>query len=210
MRMDYNQHFTVPLSRFLNSEFQVNIEEFEFQHTRKEFEGDITLLVFPLLRYIKTNPENLADTIGSFLVKNDKAVVGYNVVKGFLNLSLSDAFYLEQFQTLFQQEDYGHQPQTQDSPTLMVEFSSPNTNKPLHLGHIRNNILGYSVSKILEANGNRVAKTQIINDQGIHICKSMVAWKKFGAGETPKLAGIKGDQLVGKYYVIFDAEYKKE
>jgi arginyl-tRNA synthetase len=210
MRMDYNQHFTVPLSRFLNSEFQVNIEEFEFQHTRKEFEGDITLLVFPLLRYIKTNPENLADTIGSFLVKNDKAVVGYNVVKGFLNLSLSDAFYLEEFQAIFQQEEYGHQPQTQESPTLMVEFSSPNTNKPLHLGHIRNNVLGYSVSKILEANGNRVVKTQIINDRGIHICKSMVAWKKFGAGETPKLAGIKGDQLVGKYYVIFDAEYKKE
>jgi arginyl-tRNA synthetase len=210
MRMDYNQHFTVPLSRFLNSEFQVNIEEFEFQHTRKEFEGDITLLVFPLLRYIKTNPENLADTIGSFLVKNDKAVVGYNVVKGFLNLSLSDAFYLEEFQAIFQQEEYGHQSQTQESPTLMVEFSSPNTNKPLHLGHIRNNVLGYSVSKILEANGNRVVKTQIINDRGIHICKSMVAWKKFGAGETPKLAGIKGDQLVGKYYVIFDAEYKKE
>jgi arginyl-tRNA synthetase len=136
--------------------------------------------------------------------------VGYNVVKGFLNLSLSDAFYLKQFQTLFQQEDYGHQPQKKDAPTLMVEFSSPNTNKPLHLGHIRNNILGYSVSKILEANGNRVVKTQIINDRGIHICKSMLAWKKFGAGKTPELTGSKGDQLVGKYYVIFDAEYKKE
>ena len=130
-------------------------------------------------------------------------------MKGFLNLSLSDAFYLKQFQTLFQQEDYGHQPQTQDSPTLMVEFSSPNTNKPLHLGHIRNNILGYSVSKILEANGNRVVKTQIINDRGIHICKSMLAWKKFGAGETPELTGCKGDQLVGKYYVIFDARIQK-
>lgn len=210
MSIDYNQHFTDSVSRFLNSEFQVTVASFEFQQTRKEFEGDITLLVFPLLRYIKTNPEKLAETIGSYLEKNDKAVVGYNVVKGFLNLSLSDAFYLKQFQTLFQQEDYGYQPQTQDSPTLMVEFSSPNTNKPLHLGHIRNNILGYSVSKILEANGNRVVKTQIINDRGIHICKSMLAWKKFGAGETPELTGSKGDQLVGKYYVIFDAEYKKE
>ena len=210
MSIDYNQHFTDSVSRFLNSEFQVTVSSFEFQQTRKEFEGDITLLVFPLLRYIKSNPEKLAETIGSYLEKNDKAVVGYNVVKGFLNLSLSDAFYLNQFQTLFQQEDYGHQPQKKDAPTLMVEFSSPNTNKPLHLGHIRNNILGYSVSKILEANGNRVVKTQIINDRGIHICKSMLAWKKFGAGETPELTGSKGDQLVGKYYVIFDAEYKKE
>ena len=208
MSIDYNQHFTDSVSRFLNSEFQVTVASFEFQQTRKEFEGDITLLVFPLLRYIKTNPEKLAETIGSYLEKNDKAVVGYNVVKGFLNLSLSDAFYLKQFQTLFQQEEYGHQPQKKDGPTLMVEFSSPNTNKPLHLGHIRNNILGYSVSKILEANGNRVVKTQIINDRGIHICKSMLAWKKFGAGKTPELTGIKGDQLVGKYYVIFDAEYK--
>ena len=210
MSIDYNQHFTDSVSRFLNSEFQVTVASYEFQQTRKEFEGDITLLVFPLLRYIKTNPEKLAETIGSYLEKNDKAVVGYNVVKGFLNLSLSDAFYLKQFQTLFQQEEYGHQPQKKDGPTLMVEFSSPNTNKPLHLGHIRNNILGYSVSKILEANGNRVVKTQIINDRGIHICKSMLAWKKFGAGETPELTGSKGDQLVGKYYVIFDAEYKKE
>ena len=210
MSIDYNQHFTDSVSRFLNSEFQVTVASFEFQQTRKEFEGDITLLVFPLLRYIKTNPEKLAETIGSYLEKNDKAVVGYNVVKGFLNLSLSDAFYLKQFQTLFQKEDYGHQAQKKDAPTLMVEFSSPNTNKPLHLGHIRNNILGYSVSKILEANGNRVVKTQIINDRGIHICKSMLAWKKFGAGETPELTGSKGDQLVGKYYVIFDAEYKKE
>lgn len=210
MSIDYNQHFTDSVSRFLNSEFQVTVASFEFQQTRKEFEGDITLLVFPLLRYIKTNPEKLAETIGSYLEKNDKAVVGYNVVKGFLNLSLSDAFYLKQFQTLFQQEDYVHQNQKKDAPTLMVEFSSPNTNKPLHLGHIRNNILGYSVSKILEANGNRVVKTQIINDRGIHICKSMLAWKKFGAGETPELTGSKGDQLVGKYYVIFDVEYKKE
>ena len=182
----------------------------EFQTTRKEFEGDITLLVFPLLRFIKTNPEKLATAIGTYLVDAHEAVVDFNVVKGFLNLSLTDAFYLNEFDIILKQEDYGHQSQAQDAPTLMVEFSSPNTNKPLHLGHIRNNVLGYSVSKILEANGNRVVKTQIINDRGIHICKSMVAWKKFGSGETPEHSGIKGDQLVGKYYVIFDREYKKE
>lgn len=210
MSIDYNKHFTTSLSRFLNSEFEVTFEGFEFQTTRKEFEGDITLLVFPLLRFIKTNPEKLATAIGTYLVDAHEAVVDFNVVKGFLNLSLTDAFYLNEFDIILKQEDYGHQSQAQDAPTLMVEFSSPNTNKPLHLGHIRNNVLGYSVSKILEANGNRVVKTQIINDRGIHICKSMVAWKKFGSGETPEHSGIKGDQLVGKYYVIFDREYKKE
>ncbi len=210
MSIDYNKHFTTSLSRFLNSEFEVTVEDFEFQTTRKEFEGDITLLVFPLLRFIKTNPEKLATAIGTYLVDAHEAVVDFNVVKGFLNLSLTDAFYLNEFDIILKQEDYGHQSQAQDAPTLMVEFSSPNTNKPLHLGHIRNNVLGYSVSKILEANGNRVVKTQIINDRGIHICKSMVAWKKFGSGETPEHSGIKGDQLVGKYYVIFDREYKKE
>ena len=210
MSIDYNKHFTTSLSRFLNSEFEVTVEGFEFQTTRKEFEGDITLLVFPLLRFIKTNPEKLATAIGTYLVDAHEAVVDFNVVKGFLNLSLTDAFYLNEFDIILKQEDYGHQSQAQDVPTLMVEFSSPNTNKPLHLGHIRNNVLGYSVSKILEANGNRVVKTQIINDRGIHICKSMVAWKKFGSGETPEHSGIKGDQLVGKYYVIFDREYKKE
>jgi len=210
MSIDYNKHFTTSLSRFLNSEFEVTVEGFEFQTTRKEFEGDITLLVFPLLRFIKTNPEKLATAIGTYLVDAHEAVVDFNVVKGFLNLSLTDAFYLNEFDIILKQEDYGHQSQAQDAPTLMVEFSSPNTNKPLHLGHIRNNVLGYSVSKILEANGNRVVKTQIINDRGIHICKSMVAWKKFGSGETPEHSGIKGDQLVGKYYVIFDREYKKE
>ena len=210
MSIDYKKHFTTSLSRFLNSEFEVTVEGFEFQTTRKEFEGDITLLVFPLLRFIKTNPEKLATAIGTYLVDAHEAVVDFNVVKGFLNLSLTDAFYLNEFDIILKQEDYGHQSQAQDAPTLMVEFSSPNTNKPLHLGHIRNNVLGYSVSKILEANGNRVVKTQIINDRGIHICKSMVAWKKFGSGETPEHSGIKGDQLVGKYYVIFDREYKKE
>lgn len=210
MNIDYNIHFTTLISSFLKAEYHADIEIFEFQTTRKEFEGDITLLVFPLLRFIKTNPEQLAQNLGDYLLKEHQSVISFNVVKGFLNLSLSDDFYLKQFQAIFKTPNYGHQSKEKGAPTLMVEFSSPNTNKPLHLGHIRNNVLGYSVSKILEANGNHVVKTQIINDRGIHICKSMVAWKRFGAGETPDEAGIKGDQLVGKYYVIFDTEYKKE
>ena len=210
MSIDYNTILTNPICSFLKAKFQVNITNFEFQTTRKEFEGDITLLVFPLLNYIKINPEKLGDAIGDHLTITNKSVISYNVVKGFLNLSLSNFFYLEQFQNIFKQDNYGHKALGKDANEVMVEFSSPNTNKPLHLGHIRNNVLGYSVSRILEANGNRVVKTQIINDRGIHICKSMVAWKKFGKGETPDNSNIKGDQLVGKYYVIFDSEYKKE
>ena len=210
MSIDYNTILTNPICSFLKAKFQVNITNFEFQTTRKEFEGDITLLVFPLLNYIKINPEKLGDAIGDHLTNTNKSVISYNVVKGFLNLSLSNFFYLEQFQNIFKLDNYGHKVLGKDANEVMVEFSSPNTNKPLHLGHIRNNVLGYSVSRILEANGNRVIKTQIINDRGIHICKSMVAWKKFGKGETPDNSNIKGDQLVGKYYVIFDSEYKKE
>ena len=210
MSIDYNTILTNPICSFLKAKFQVNIKTFEFQTTRKEFEGDITLLVFPLLNYIKINPEKLGDAIGDHLTNTNKSVISYNVVKGFLNLSLSNFFYLEQFQNIFKQDNYGHKALGKDANEVMVEFSSPNTNKPLHLGHIRNNVLGYSVSRILEANGNRVVKTQIINDRGIHICKSMVAWKKFGKGETPDNSNIKGDQLVGKYYVMFDSEYKKE
>ena len=210
MSIDYNTILTNPICSFLKAKFQVNITNFEFQTTRKEFEGDITLLVFPLLNYIKINPEKLGDAIGDHLINTNKSVISYNVVKGFLNLSLSNFFYLEQFQNIFKQDNYGHKALGKDANEVMVEFSSPNTNKPLHLGHIRNNVLGYSVSRILEANGNRVVKTQIINDRGIHICKSMVAWKKFGKGETPDNSNIKGDQLVGKYYVMFDLEYKKE
>ena len=210
MSIDYNAILTNPICSFLKAKFQVNIKTFEFQTTRKEFEGDITLLVFPLLNYIKINPEKLGDAIGDHLINTNKSVISYNVVKGFLNLSLSNFFYLEQFQNIFKLDNYGHKVLGKDANKVMVEFSSPNTNKPLHLGHIRNNVLGYSVSRILEANGKRVVKTQIINDRGIHICKSMVAWKKFGKGETPDNSNIKGDQLVGKYYVIFDSEYKKE
>ena len=210
MGIDYKVYFSKSLSFFLKEKYQVTISDFEFQTTRKEFEGDTTLLIFPLLRFIKMKPELLGQLIGEYLKRDNEYIEKYNVVNGFLNLSLSDSFYLKEFKSLYGISKYGHLPISKKSSTIMVEFSSPNTNKPLHLGHIRNNLLGYSVSKILEANGNRVIKTQIINDRGIHICKSMVAWKKFGNGETPLKAKIKGDQLVGKYYVIFDTEYKKE
>ena len=210
MGIDYKVNFTKSLSFLIKEKYQVSISDFEFQTTRKEFEGDITLLIYPLLKFIKINPEKLAQSIGQHLITNNKYVEKFNVVKGFLNLTLTDSFYLNEFKVIFSKSKYGHKPISMSSSTIMVEFSSPNTNKPLHLGHIRNNLLGYSISKILEANGNKVIKTQIINDRGIHICKSMVAWKKFGNGETPFNSKIKGDQLVGKYYVVFETEYKKE
>lgn len=210
MSINYSKHFTPLLSRYFEETHQVTISDFEFQSTRKEFSGDLTLVVFPLLRQVKARPEIVAEEIGNYLVSNLSIVEGFNVVKGFLNLVLSDLFYINQFSEFYKISEYGHTSVTDSSPTVMVEFSSPNTNKPLHLGHIRNNVLGYSVAKILEANGKRVIKTQIINDRGIHICKSMVAWEKFGNQETPESSGLKGDQLVGKYYVKFDKEYKKE
>ena len=210
MSINYSQNFTPTLSKFFEEVYQVTISEFEFQNTRKEFEGDLTLLVFPLLSKVKLSPVTLGNEIGNYLVTNVSFVDGFNVVGGFLNLLISDVFYINQFSNLYKTTDYGHTLATKNSPTVMVEFSSPNSNKPLHLGHIRNNVLGYSVAKILEANGNKVIKTQIINDRGIHICKSMLAWEKFGNQETPESSGIKGDHLVGKYYVKFDVEYKKE
>ena len=210
MNINYSKHFTPILNQFFKSQHNIKIESYEFQSTRKEFEGDLTLVVFPLVRQIKIRPEDLANTLGNYLLNEHKAVLNFNVVKGFLNLVLSDAFYVEQFSKIQNISNYGHQVINDVSPIVMVEFSSPNTNKPLHLGHIRNNVLGYSVAKILGANGKKVIKTQIINDRGIHICKSMIAWEKFGNQETPSTSGIKGDQLVGKYYIKFDVEYKKE
>ena len=210
MNINYSEHFTPILNHFFQSQHNVTIESYEFQSTRKEFEGDLTLVVFPLVRQVKIRPDDLANTLGNYLLNELEAVLNFNVVKGFLNLVLSDAFYVEQFLKILNISNYGHQIINDVSPIVMVEFSSPNTNKPLHLGHIRNNVLGYSVAKILEANGKKVIKTQIINDRGIHICKSMIAWEKFGNQETPSSSDLKGDQLVGKYYVKFDVEYKKE
>lgn len=192
----------------LKQEYDVDVESVEFQATRKDFEGDITVVVFPILRYVKTNPVVLGEFIGEHLVKALPQVEKYNVVKGFLNLVLSDAYYKDFFVQTTDFSSFGLEKNSKDS--LIVEYSSPNTNKPLHLGHIRNNLLGYSVSEILKAAGHPVHKTQIINDRGIHICKSMLAWQRFGNGETPASSGMKGDHLVGKYYVKFDEVYKEQ
>ena len=187
-----------------------SIENIEIQLTRKEFEGDYTIVLFPLLKLIKAKPEQIGEVLGAYLTEHVAEVTAYNVVKGFLNLSIADSYFLSFFGEIAAQERYGTTPVTAESPAMIVEYSSPNTNKPLHLGHIRNNLLGFAMAKILEATGKRVYKTQIINDRGIHICKSMVAWQRFGEGETPECTGIKGDKLVGKYYVLFDKAYKEE
>lgn len=184
------------------------IQDLQIQRTRKEFEGDYTLVVFPLLRASRKSPEATAQEIGECLKTRVPEVAGYNVVKGFLNISLSDAFWMERFREIDACAQYGFAAPT--GRTVMVEYSSPNTNKPLHLGHIRNNLLGYSVAEILKANGHTVLKANLVNDRGIHICKSMLAWKQFGQGETPASSGMKGDHLVGKYYVEFDKHYKQQ
>ncbi|MBC9795611.1 arginine--tRNA ligase [Sinomicrobium weinanense] len=190
--------------------FDAELEAVELQPTRKDFEGDVTVVVFPMLRVLKGNPQVIGEQIGAFLEENVEEVTRFNVVKGFLNLVIGDRYYLEFFKAIKDQENYGYVTPDPDGKAVLVEYSSPNTNKPLHLGHIRNNLLGYSVSEILKASGKKVYKTQIINDRGIHICKSMLAWKKFGNGETPESVGLKGDKLVGNYYVAFDKAYKKE
>ena len=190
--------------------FEKEIETVEFQATKKEFDGDITIVVFALLKVLRGNPEAIGTQIGNYLVEAVAEVESFNVVKGFLNLSIADRYYTESFAALFNTADYGICSPKVAEQAVMVEYSSPNTNKPLHLGHVRNNLLGFSVSKILEASGKKVYKTQIINDRGIHICKSMLAWQKFGQNETPKSTGLKGDKLVGNYYVAFDKAYKEE
>lgn len=189
--------------------YGVDLPTVEFQPTRKDFEGDVTLVVFPMLRHIKGNPAQIAEWLGDHLQREVAQVVKYNVVQGFLNLVIADGHYLEFFNGIRDEVDYGYV-KTPQKEAIMVEYSSPNTNKPLHLGHIRNNLLGYSVAEILKASGKKVYKTQIINDRGIHICKSMLAWQKFGQGETPSSSGMKGDHLVGKYYVAFDKALKEE
>ncbi len=181
----------------------------EFQATRKDFEGDLTVVTFSMLRTVKMNPAQLGEDLGAYLSDNVEEIVGYNVVKGFLNLVISDAYFLYVFQTINGNSSFGFVTPSSDQ-AMMVEYSSPNTNKPLHLGHVRNNLLGYSVAEILKASGRKVYKTQIINDRGIHICKSMVAWQRYGANETPDSTGLKGDKLVGNYYVKFDQVYKQE
>ncbi|WP_339663497.1 arginine--tRNA ligase [uncultured Polaribacter sp.] len=190
--------------------YNTEIPSVEFQATRKEFEGDITVVVFPMLRFKKGNPVQIGEDLGNYLVENVSEITNYNVVKGFLNLVIDDAFYTNFFNSIYSDSSFGIVSPTADEKAIMVEYSSPNTNKPLHLGHVRNNLLGFSVAEIIKAAGKKVYKTQIINDRGIHICKSMLAWQKYGNGETPTSTGLKGDKLVGNYYVKFDQEYKKE
>lgn len=189
--------------------FDRDLDNVEFQATRKEFAGDITVVVFPMLRIVKGNPVAIGEQIGQYLKDNVDLVNNFNVVKGFLNIEVDNSYYLNLFADIAKDSKYGFEKIT-DKKAVMVEYSSPNTNKPLHLGHVRNVLLGYSVAEILKAAGKKVYKTQIVNDRGIHICKSMLAWQLFGEGETPETAGLKGDKLVGKYYVIYDKAFKAE
>ena len=185
-------------------------EKIQLQKTRKEFEGDFTFVVFPFLQVSRKRPEETAQEIGAYLAANQPVVASFNVVKGFLNLAIAPSYWIELLQNIDANDKWGIKEVTDESPLVMVEYSSPNTNKPLHLGHIRNNLLGYALSNIIAANGNKVVKTNIVNDRGIHICKSMLAWQKWGNGETPASSGKKGDHLIGDYYVAFDKHYKAE
>lgn len=208
--MSLPQILTPSIQKAIQALFDVTVDKIEFQTTRKEFEGDITMVIFPLLKVIKSNPAELGNKIGNYLVENVSEVARFNVVSGFLNIVISDSYYVNFFNGIKDGKQFGFVQPNPAEKAVMVEYSSPNTNKPLHLGHVRNNLLGYSVAEILKASGKKVYKTQIINDRGIHICKSMLAWEKFGNGETPETSGLKGDKLVGKYYVEFDKAYKSE
>ncbi|MBT5614816.1 MAG: arginine--tRNA ligase [Flavobacteriales bacterium] len=198
------------IEKCLAALYSATEQSIQFQKTRKDFEGDITLVVFPLLKASKKGPEQTAEQIGEYLKEKVIEVADFNVVKGFLNLEITQEYWYNQFVTAYNTDDYGVVSSVENAPTYLVEYSSPNTNKPLHLGHIRNNLLGYSVAEIIKASGKNVKKVQVINNRGIHICKSMVAWQDFGNGETPESSGLKGDHLVGKYYIEFDKNYKKE
>jgi len=207
--MNIQEVLTTQVKQAITFLFDVELPKVEFQPTRKDFEGDITIVVFPMLRFVKGNPEHIGGQVGEYLQENVEEVTGFNVVKGFLNLIISDSYYLDFFAAIKDTTDFGFATKM-GNEAIMVEYSSPNTNKPLHLGHIRNNLLGYSVAEVLKASGRKVYKTQIINDRGIHICKSMLAWQRFGNEETPESTGLKGDKLVGNYYVTFDKAYKAE
>ena len=205
---DLQNRLSELVEQFVFEQYKVRLSKVDFVPTKKEFEGDITIVLFSMLKEVKADLSELAALIGDHLSAHSDEVERYSVVKGFLNLSLSNIYLADLFATLGAEQNFGKLEST--AKTYMVEYSSPNTNKPLHLGHVRNNVLGYAVANILEAAGNKVIKTQIINDRGIHICKSMVAWLKYGEGETPQSTGLKGDHLVGKFYVIFDKVYKEQ
>ncbi|MGA0829536.1 MAG: arginine--tRNA ligase [Flavobacteriaceae bacterium] len=205
---DLQNRLSELVEQFVFEQFKVRLSKVDFVPTKKEFEGDITIVLFSMLKEVRADLSELATLIGEHLSTHSDEVEGYSVVKGFLNLSLSNTYLVNLFAAICTEKNFGNLETT--AKTYMVEYSSPNTNKPLHLGHIRNNVLGYAVANILQAAGNKVIKTQIINDRGIHICKSMVAWLKYGEGETPQSTGLKGDHLVGKFYVIFDKVYKEQ
>ena len=208
--MSLQKILTPSIKKAIQDLFEITIEKVEFQATRKDFEGDITVVIFPLLKIIKANPVELGTKIGNYLVEKIPEVEKFNVVAGFLNIVISDSYFVDFFNDIVVNDSFGFVASEVNSKAVMVEYSSPNTNKPLHLGHVRNNLLGYSVAEIIKASGKKVYKTQIINDRGIHICKSMLAWQKYGNGQTPESTGLKGDKLVGNFYVEFDKVYKAE
>lgn len=210
--MNLESILTISVSGAVKTLYNVDAElsQIQIQKTKKEFSGDLTVVVFPFVKVARKSPEQTGQEIGEYLVQNNSVISGFNVIKGFLNLNISKKYWLETLAEIHSNNDFGITKATEDSALMMIEYSSPNTNKPLHLGHIRNNLLGHSIAEIQKANGWKVVKTNIVNDRGIHICKSMLAWKLFGDGETPESSGLKGDHLVGKYYVIFDKHYKAE
>ena len=218
--MTLQETLTIHIQKAVQSLFDFSIDKVEFQATRKDFEGDVTMVVFPLVKQLKgpealpngakLNPVEIGTKIGTYLAENVSEVTRFNVVGGFLNIVIDDAFYVDFFNEIKNVEKYGFVTPKEGEKAIMVEYSSPNTNKPLHLGHVRNILLGYSVAEIIKASGKKAYKTQIINDRGIHICKSMLAWQKYGNGQTPQSTGLKGDKLVGNFYVEFDKNYKKE
>jgi len=208
--MSLQNILTPYIQQAVQSLFEVPLEKVEFQATRKDFEGDVTVVIFPLLKLIKGNPVEIGTKIGNYLVENVEVVSKFNVVAGFLNIVIADSFYTNQFSEIKQNDAFGFVQSDANGKAVMVEYASPNTNKPLHLGHVRNVLLGYSVAQIIKASGKKVYKTQVINDRGIHICKSMLAWEKFGNGETPESTGLKGDKLVGNYYVKFENELRNQ
>ncbi len=208
--MSLHELLTPYIQQAVQQLFDLSIEKVEFQATRRGFEGDITVVVFPLVKQIKGNPVEIGTKIGTYLTENVDMVSKFNVIQGFLNIVIADTYYTQFFNEILPNDRFGFITPKEDGKAIMVEYSSPNTNKPLHLGHIRNNLLGYAVAEILKAAGNKIYKTQIINDRGIHICKSMLAWQKFGNGQTPQSTGLKGDKLVGNFYVEFDKAYKSE
>ena len=211
--MDIQQKLTASVIDGLKALYgqEVPAAQVQLQKTKKEFEGHLTLVVFPFLRMSRKGPEQTAQEIGEYLKTNvPELVASFNVIKGFLNLTIASSAWIELLNGIQTDEHYGLTTATEQSPLVMIEYSSPNTNKPLHLGHVRNNLLGNALANIIAANGNRVVKTNIVNDRGIHICKSMLAWLKYGNGETPESSGKKGDHLIGDYYVAFDKHYKAE